>query len=75
MAVHVAKIMDGIFMGSKEAAQDLNFLMVNKISGVINCIGHTLPNYAVNMGVKYLTFRWLDRCVLCTFLVFSRMCE
>lgn len=58
MAMHVAKIMDGLFMGSKEAAQDLNFLGINKIEGIINTTGHAVPNYASNMGYLSSILGW-----------------
>lgn len=33
------KIKDGLFIGDEFAAQDLEFVMANKVSHVINCSG------------------------------------
>jgi len=38
----------------------LEFLAVNKISHIVNCAGHHLRNKWTQVGVKYLTFYWLD---------------
>jgi hypothetical protein len=55
-----SKIVDGIFIGNKEAAQDFDFIMSNKISSIVNCAGSTVPNALRRFGCKYLTFRWVD---------------
>jgi hypothetical protein len=41
-------------------SKDLEFLAVNKISHIVNCAGHHLRNKWTQVGVKYLTFYWLD---------------
>jgi hypothetical protein len=33
------KIKDGLYMGDLIAAQDLEFLMTNKVTNIINCAG------------------------------------
>lgn len=35
-------------------------MAANKITHIINCAGHQLPNHWQPIGVKYLTFNWLD---------------
>ena len=54
------KIKDGIFLGDQYSPQDLEFLAVNKISHIVNCAGRQLQNQWTQVGVKYLTFYWLD---------------
>ncbi len=34
-----AKLKDGLFLGDFETAQDMEFIMANKISRIINCAG------------------------------------
>ncbi|CAI2383101.1 unnamed protein product [Moneuplotes crassus] len=60
--VGAVKILDGLFLGDKFAAQDLEFLMSNKINNVINCCGGQIDNLWVNFGVNYLTFNWSQKC-------------
>ena len=38
----------------------MEFLAVNKISHIVNCAGRQLKNQWTSVGVKYLTFYWLD---------------
>lgn len=54
------KIRDGLFLGDQYSPQDLEFLAVNKISHIVNCAGRQLQNQWTQVGVKYLTFYWLD---------------
>ena len=67
------KIKDGLFIGDEFAAQvskrglihfgviqDLEFVMANKVSHVINCSGRQIPNHWEAIGVVYLKFNWLD---------------
>ena len=49
---------DGLFLGDEFAAQDLEFLMSNKVNNVINWCGGQLNDLWVNIGVNYLTFQW-----------------
>jgi hypothetical protein len=55
------KIKDGLFIGDEFAAQDLEFVMANKVSHVINCSGRQVPNHWEAIGVVYLKFNWLDQ--------------
>ena len=62
------KIKDALFMGDQIAAQvlnnnntkDLEFLITNKISYIINCAGNQIPNLWESIGIKYLTFNWME---------------
>lgn len=54
------KIKDGLFIGDEFAAQDLEFVVANKVSRVVNCAGKQVPNHWEAIGVVYLTFGWLD---------------
>lgn len=55
------KIKDGLFIGDEFAAQDLEFVMANKVTHVINCAGRQVPNHWESIGVVYLKFNWLDQ--------------
>lgn len=55
------KIKDGLFLGDQYAAQDLEFIVGNKVTYIINCAGNQVPNHWVPIGVKYLTYRWEDK--------------
>lgn len=46
----VSKMMDGLFVGSREASQDLDFITTNKITAIINCAGGTVPNALVRVS-------------------------
>ena len=66
------RLMDGLFLGDMHASGDLNFLMLNKISHLVNCAGKEIPNkdfsdltretsfVPPSYGLKFLTFYWLD---------------
>ena len=54
------KIKDGLFIGDAFAAKDLEFVVANKVTKIINCAGTQIQNQWNNMDVKYLTFQWLD---------------
>lgn len=58
--INANKIMDGLFIGNQEAAQEIDFISTIKCTNIINCAGHSVPNLFVRLGVKYLTLRWLD---------------
>ena len=61
-----AKIKDGLFLGDYEAAHDLEFIVANKITRVINCAGRDVGNPWERSGVRYLTFFWpeLGNCII-----------
>jgi len=54
------KIKDGLFVGDELAAQDLEFVVANKVTRVINCAGRQVPNHWETIGVAYLTYYWID---------------
>lgn len=54
------KVKDGLFVGNQEAAVDLDFLAENQVSGIVNCAGRSVPNQLETMGIRYLTYNWLD---------------
>ena len=68
------KIKDGLFIGDELASQvsnetvltlvgvqDLEFVVANKVTHIINCAGKQIPNHWEPIGVAYLTFFWLDK--------------
>jgi hypothetical protein len=62
------KIKDGLFIGDEFAAQvkiqitqDLEFVVANKVTHVINCSGRQIPNHWEPIGVTYLTYYWMDQ--------------
>lgn len=54
------KIKDGLFIGDSFAAKDLEFVVANKVTRVINCCGRQVTNQWTNIGVDYLTYHWFD---------------
>lgn len=59
--VGAIKIKDGLFIGDEFAAQDLEFVVANKVTHIINCAGRQLPNHWESIGVQYLTYFWYDQ--------------
>ena len=58
--IGVIKIKDGIFICDEYGAQDLEFIVANKVTRVINTAGTLLSNYWESIGVLYLTLNWQD---------------
>lgn len=54
------KIKDGLFMGDEYSAQDLDFMLTNKITQIINCAGKQIPNIWESVNINYLSFPWLE---------------
>lgn len=64
------KIKDGLFIGDEFAAQvtfliltawkDLEFVVANKVTHIINTSGRQIPNHWESIGVIYLTYPWFD---------------
>lgn len=49
-----SKIKDGLFMGDVDAAQDAEFLQLNGIVHIINCVPHQVPNlFQQSLGLSY----------------------
>lgn len=40
--------------------QDLEFVVANKVTHVLNCAGKEIPNHWEPIGVVYLTLNWFD---------------
>jgi protein-tyrosine phosphatase len=53
-----AKLREALFLGDFEAAHDLEFIIANKISRVVNCAGRELTNPFERSGLRYLTYYW-----------------
>ncbi len=54
------KVKDGLFLGDEYSSQDLELVMSNKVTHIINCAGRQIFNQWTGVGIKYLTFYWLD---------------
>lgn len=54
------KVKDGLFIGDEFAAQDLEFVVANKVARIVNCAGRQVPNHWEPIGITYLSFAWLD---------------
>lgn len=54
------KIQDGLFLGDEYAAQDLEFVVANKVSHVINASARQVPNHWEAIGVQYVDLFWMD---------------
>ena len=54
------KIKDGLFIGDSFAAKDLEFVVANKVTRIINCAGRQIQNQWGNIGVSYLSYQWMD---------------
>ncbi|KAK1948599.1 Bifunctional polynucleotide phosphatase/kinase [Phytophthora citrophthora] len=49
-----SKIKDGLFMGDMDAAQDADFLQLNGIVHIVNCIPRQMPNiFQQSLGLSY----------------------
>jgi protein-tyrosine phosphatase len=58
--VGAIKVKDGLFVGDEFAAQDLEFVVANKVSHVVNCAARQVPSHWEPIGVNYLSFYWLE---------------
>lgn len=41
-------------------SKDLEFIVSNKVTHIMNCAGKQVPNVFENFGVKYLSFNWQE---------------
>jgi protein-tyrosine phosphatase len=49
-----SKIKDGLFMGDMDAAQDADFLQLNGIMHIVNCVPRQVPNiFQQSLGLSY----------------------
>ncbi len=51
----LTKVCDGVFIGGKACSSDVDFMLSNKISGVVNCCDGVIPNSLAKYGVRYCT--------------------
>ena len=67
------RVKDGIFAGNRGAAADKTFLIMNKITHVINCAGAEVGDFfAGEPGFSYLSFPWKDAAgSVCTTILFD----
>ncbi|CAD8108913.1 unnamed protein product [Paramecium sonneborni] len=54
------RIIDGLYLGDQGAAHDLEFLVTNKITKIINCAAKHIPNHWESIGIQYLSYQWLE---------------
>jgi len=59
--IGAVKIKDGLFLGDEFAAQDLEFVVGNKVTHIVNCAARQVPNHWEPIGVRYLAYTWLDQ--------------
>jgi len=50
--VGAIKIKDGLFIGDEYSATDLDFVVANKVTHIINCAARTIPNHWEPIGVS-----------------------
>ncbi|CAD8184443.1 unnamed protein product [Paramecium octaurelia] len=60
MLIGAIKLKDGLFIGDELASKDLEFVIQNKVTRIINCAAKQLPCVFENYGVIYLKFNWLE---------------
>lgn len=60
MEVGAVKLKDGLFFGDSSAAQDVEFVMANKVSRIVNCASRQVFNQFELAGIEYLSFKWED---------------
>ncbi|KPA78198.1 putative dual specificity protein phosphatase [Leptomonas pyrrhocoris] len=67
------RVKDGIFAGNRGAAADKTFLIMNKITHVINCAGAEVGDFfSGEPGFSYLSFPWKDAAgSVCTTILFD----
>ncbi len=54
------KVKDGLFMGDKYSCQNLEFLVTNKVTHIINCSSKELNNQWSALGIIYLSLPWQE---------------
>ena len=54
------KVKDGLFIGDEFSAQDLEFVVANKVTHIINCASKQVANHWEAIGVKYFSLYWQD---------------
>ncbi|CAD8054754.1 unnamed protein product [Paramecium sonneborni] len=54
------KVKDGVFLGDQFASQDLEFIVTNKVSRIMNCASKSIPNHWESIGIVYMSYPWAD---------------
>ena len=54
------RVKDGIFVGNVTAALDEDFVVMNKVTHIVNCCGTEVKDLYEDIGIEYLTFGWRD---------------
>lgn len=52
------KIKDGLYIGDEHAAKDLEFILINKVTYIVNTAIDQLTNFWESFGVIYFSFSW-----------------
>ncbi len=67
MEIGAIKIKDGFFVGDVYAAkvhpaptQDIEFVILNKITRILNCAAAEVPNIFAGDSVLYMPFDWAE---------------
>ncbi|CAD8118164.1 unnamed protein product [Paramecium sonneborni] len=60
MIIGAIKVKDGLFIGDELASKDLEFIIQNKVTRIVNCAAKQLLCVFENYGVSYLKFNWLE---------------
>lgn len=55
------KIKDGLFTGDQLAAKDIEFIISNKVTHIINTVSKAIPNLYERFGVQYLSVHWTEK--------------
>jgi hypothetical protein len=58
--IGAVKVKDGLFIGDEFAAQDLEFVVTNKVTHIINTAKRQVPCHWEPIGVRYVKLNWLD---------------
>lgn len=54
--IGAVKVISSLFIGDELAAQDLEFLVANKATRVVNCSDTQIPNHWESIGIMYMSY-------------------
>jgi len=54
------KVLDGLFVGAQDSANDLEFVVENRVTKIVNCAAWSVANSWESIGVTYLSYNWVD---------------
>lgn len=54
-------VKDGLFIGDQYAAQDLEFIVANKVARIVNCARRQVPNHWESIGIHYMSLPWQNK--------------